>query len=470
MLTQRWLIYTLLKIGIVQAQCYFPGGDLAPNHQPCNPYAFTSLCCESGWTCFDNGLCVVTDPASSIPNLSSIGSAARGTCTNPLWNDTACGNFCLGRQCRGQTPLLRHETLAEGILDDPVNDNDGSVISCGSQHWCCQPGAAAGTCNCASGDGTFSLQEGSAQTIIGIEGLESTSTDAIPISSASIPSITASYTATTASSTLSKTDVTQDEPTTSISPGYITSSSASATSPATSSSSASHSSQSILTMTLQPTIITMLPPSGVPTTSGSSSPTASAVSSGGKTHSTAFIAGVAAGSAIAGAAVMGGFYWLHLRRRRRQTRRGDFIHHNPSSPAGAGHSDPLVTENTNQDIDYRTRWPLQRSPPESLPNRSGHDLHPLVPDHDTDRPAQPNLYGPLALDPYAVPPRDPDVRGEASRLQHRPGVASPLNHRPTMRGANRPRRKAYRTMPRAPQAWMPEVPEMTRDWPTGEQR
>ena len=342
------------------------------------------------------------------------------------------------------------------------------MISCGNQNWCCQPGAAAGTCNCASGDGTFSLQEGSAQTIIGIEGLESTSTDAIPISSAALPSTTASYPAMTTSFTPSKTDVTQDEPTTSISPGHTTSSSASVASPTTSSFSASHSSQSILTMTLQPTIITMLPPSGVPTTSGSSSPTVSAVSSGGKTHSTAFIAGIAAGSAIAGAAVMVGLAWLYFRRRRRQARRGDFIHQNPSSSAGAGQSAPLVTENTDQDIDYRTRWPLQRSPSESLANRSGHELHPLVPDHDTDRPAQPNLYNPPASDPYAIPPRDPDVRREASRLQRRPDTTSPLNYRPTMRGANRPRGNAYRTMPRAPQAWMPEVPEMTRDWPTGE--
>lgn len=341
------------------------------------------------------------------------------------------------------------------------------MISCGNQNWCCQPGVAAGTCNCASGDGTFNLQDGSAQTIIGIEGLENTSTDVIPISSASLPPTIASYPAITTSSTINQTDVTQDKPTTSISPGYITSSSSSAASPTTSSYSPSHSSQSILTMTLQPTIITMLPPSGVST---STSPTVSATSSGGKTHSTAFVAGVAAGSAIAVAAVAGVIFWFWARRRKRRARRGDFIQRNTSSPAGAGQSDPLVPENTEQDFEYRTRWPEQRSAPESLANRSGHELHPLVPDHDTDRPTQPNLYGPPASDPYAVPPPVPDVRREASRLQRRPGATSPSDYRPTMRGANRPRGNAYRTMPRAPQAWMPEVPEMTRDWPTGEQR
>ena len=350
------------------------------------------------------------------------------------------------------------------------------MISCGSQNWCCQPGAAAGTCNCASGDGTFSLQDGLAQTIIGIQGLENTDTNVIPISSASTPSTTASSPAITTSSTPSQTGATQAEPTTSSSPGYRTSLSASMASRTTSSSSSSFSpsSQSIFTVTLQPTIITMMPPSGISTASGSSLPTASAVSSIGvphsKTHSTAFIAGVSAGSAIFAAAVAVILFCLFLHKRRRQARREDFIHHNPPSPASAGQPDPFFTENTGQDIDYRTRWPLQRSPHESLTNRSGHELHPLVPDHDPDRPVQPNLYSPQALDPYAVPTRDPDVRPEASRLQRGPGVASPLNYRSTMRGANRPRGNTYRTMPRAPQASMPEVSEITQDWPTGEQR
>ena len=370
-------------------------------------------------------------------------------------------------QCRRQTPLLRPSTPAEGISDDPVSDNDGSVISCGNQNWCCQPGVAAGTCNCASGDGTFFLQDGTAQTIIGIEGLENTSTDVIPISSATLPSTTASYPATTPSSTPSQTDATQDKTTTSISPGYITSSSASAPSPTASSSSPSPSSQSILTMTLQPTIITMLPPSGVPT---SSSLPVSGTSSGGKIRRDAMIAGAVLGSvAVVGAVAFGVFCcWRSYRRR---ARRGDFIQHKPSSPAGAGPSDPMLTEHNNQDIEYRTRFPLQRSPPDSLANRSAYELHPLVvPDHDTDRPAQPNLYGPPASDPYAAPPRDPDIRREPSRLQRRPVATPSSDYRSTMRGANRPRGDGFRTMPRVPQARMPEVPEMNPDWPTGGQR
>ena len=30
-------------------QCYFPGGEWAPDHFPCNPYAYNSACCPLGW-------------------------------------------------------------------------------------------------------------------------------------------------------------------------------------------------------------------------------------------------------------------------------------------------------------------------------------------------------------------------------------------------------------------------------------
>ena len=330
------------------------------------------------------------------------------------------------------------------------------MISCGNQNWCCQPGAAAGTCNCASGDGTFSLQDGLAQTIIGIQGLVNTNTDVIPISSASIPLTMASSSAITTSSTPSQTGANQDEPTTRSSPGYRTSASASAASRTTSSSSSSSSlsSQSSLTMTLQPTTITVTPTLGNSTASGSSSPTTSAGSSHGVTDSTAFKAGVA-GGIIAAVVVVGFLFFLCLRKCRR--------HPDPPSPASAGQHDPSVAEYTDQDVEYREQWPLHGGSPEAHTNRAAHGLRPIIPDHDQDRPLQPHLYGPIALDPYAVTPRDSDVRREASRLQHGLGAASSLNYRPTMRGANRPRGNAYRTMPRASQARMPEVPEMTQD-------
>ena len=79
---------------LVQGQCYYPGGDLASNHRPCNVHFVTSLCCPQGWTCFDNGLCAVTD-TNDLAGVSAVGFASRGACTNPLWDQTACGDFCL---------------------------------------------------------------------------------------------------------------------------------------------------------------------------------------------------------------------------------------------------------------------------------------------------------------------------------------------------------------------------------------
>ena len=86
--------------GCAKAQiCYFPGTtaseDIASQQYPCDPYAYTTLCCPLGWTCFSNHLCVVTDEAA-VGGDYSVGTALRGACTNPLWNDSVCGNFCLG--------------------------------------------------------------------------------------------------------------------------------------------------------------------------------------------------------------------------------------------------------------------------------------------------------------------------------------------------------------------------------------
>ena len=90
----------------VRAQwCYYPGGeDRALQQIPCDPYAYTTLCCPLGWTCFSNNLCVVTDE-TAVGSAYPVGTALRGTCTNPSWNDTACGGFCLGMYSQLQMPV-----------------------------------------------------------------------------------------------------------------------------------------------------------------------------------------------------------------------------------------------------------------------------------------------------------------------------------------------------------------------------
>ncbi|KAF8864376.1 hypothetical protein BDZ45DRAFT_737382 [Acephala macrosclerotiorum] len=147
-------------------QCYFPGGAWDNSSRPCDPHAITTLCCPIGWTCFSNYACVVTDSSivgSSFPLRTTI----RGSCTNPLWNNDFCGSFC---------------------LDDPISPpsaNNGSLEDCGNGNWCCAPAAADGSCNCSSGNGTFSIPQGKAQTIIGVSGLQSTSTGFVTSTSAS---------------------------------------------------------------------------------------------------------------------------------------------------------------------------------------------------------------------------------------------------------------------------------------------
>ncbi|KAN0068003.1 hypothetical protein V8E54_013931 [Elaphomyces granulatus] len=133
------------------SQCYNPDGTpAAQGHYPCQ-FAFTTFCCLQGWTCFSNDLCIATDP-SVISSAVAIGTSYRGSCTNPNWNDSACGNFCL-------------------------NDNSGALVSCPQNNrWCCEPDYQAGSCNCQTGQGTFSLSDGHAITIIGIENLVHTAT------------------------------------------------------------------------------------------------------------------------------------------------------------------------------------------------------------------------------------------------------------------------------------------------------
>lgn len=83
-------------IAIAKAQCYYPGGAWAKDQFPCDKYAYTTLCCPTGWTCFSNNLCIATDPSVVSSDLP-LGTAIRGTCTNPQWNNTVCGDFCLSK-------------------------------------------------------------------------------------------------------------------------------------------------------------------------------------------------------------------------------------------------------------------------------------------------------------------------------------------------------------------------------------
>lgn len=96
------LCLSLLNLAAAQGQCYFPPeiegqlGFQATEQKPCDAFAEVTLCCPLGWTCFSNKLCVVTD-STAVGDMWPLGTALRGTCTNPEWDNTACGNFCLSK-------------------------------------------------------------------------------------------------------------------------------------------------------------------------------------------------------------------------------------------------------------------------------------------------------------------------------------------------------------------------------------
>src|SRR5436190_19615456 len=109
------LIVLIFALKPVLGQCYFPSGDIAQDHIPCNPFAFTSLCCPQGWTCFSGGICVITD-LSKYPSGVSIGATIRGSCTNPQWDRSACGSVCLSKCARGQPSFWPHFSLQTPLM------------------------------------------------------------------------------------------------------------------------------------------------------------------------------------------------------------------------------------------------------------------------------------------------------------------------------------------------------------------
>ena len=116
---RRYTMKTFLFAALVSAplasaamgDCYFPGGTWAAGFKPCNPYAVTTSCCQAGWTCMSNTICALTDPAAAS-NQSPWGSVQRASCTNPQWNDTACGNFCKSMNLHSLRAMMRSSLVA----------------------------------------------------------------------------------------------------------------------------------------------------------------------------------------------------------------------------------------------------------------------------------------------------------------------------------------------------------------------
>ncbi|KAF2676645.1 hypothetical protein K458DRAFT_492372 [Lentithecium fluviatile CBS 122367] len=165
------MIYSLVVYSILlncaradaDAACYLPNGSWSPGFFACDPTAFITSCCPTGWTCYSNSMCVVTDP-STANSSHPVGTSIRASCTNPKWNNAICGDFCLTER-----------------------DLSGNLEACGDNKFCC---ADDPDCSCANG--AFQLNPGRVQTIIGAEGLEHTTTSTLPVSTSSAHTSSAS--------------------------------------------------------------------------------------------------------------------------------------------------------------------------------------------------------------------------------------------------------------------------------------
>lgn len=74
--------------------CYFPRGNIASHHNPCNASIAESWCCNSNDFCLSNGHCL--QASESFPNR-----IGRGSCTDRQWNSAACPFECAD----GKSPL-----------------------------------------------------------------------------------------------------------------------------------------------------------------------------------------------------------------------------------------------------------------------------------------------------------------------------------------------------------------------------
>ncbi|ORY07297.1 hypothetical protein BCR34DRAFT_27717 [Clohesyomyces aquaticus] len=160
-----FLLVSQTVVADIDAPCYSPNGARAPGYFACDPTAYITSCCPKGWTCYSNSMCVVTDPSTANSSYP-IGTSIRGTCTNPVWNNAICGDYCL-----------------------KSSDVDGSLKACGDNKWCCSHDES---CNCANG--AFNVNPGIVQTIIGIVGLEHTQTSMLAASPTVVGTRTASPT------------------------------------------------------------------------------------------------------------------------------------------------------------------------------------------------------------------------------------------------------------------------------------
>ena len=81
--------------------CYYPNGDVAIDHTPCNSRAANSACCSAYDLCLENSYC-----------FNRVGRMTRSSCTDSGWNSSACPYFCRD----GDSPFLHGTVAASSLL------------------------------------------------------------------------------------------------------------------------------------------------------------------------------------------------------------------------------------------------------------------------------------------------------------------------------------------------------------------
>lgn len=119
-------ILFLIFTSLVTSICYFPNGDIANNNFPCNGDAENSHCCNSGYVCYDGGLC--------LPWEGYEDKYVRGSCTDQTWRSGACPSYCVtnprGGAGIGQCPGLGDDDT--DVLFCTTGSEEADALKCSS--------------------------------------------------------------------------------------------------------------------------------------------------------------------------------------------------------------------------------------------------------------------------------------------------------------------------------------------------
>ncbi|KXJ94843.1 hypothetical protein Micbo1qcDRAFT_160150 [Microdochium bolleyi] len=163
----------------VNAACYYPNGNLAPNDVPCKSNTVAAACCGQGYACLSNGICQPTGNELLEPGASGF---VRGSCTDQKWTNPGCPYFCID-------PKINNVAGGHGIAKCK-NRSDDSYYCIDSEH---------DETTCAKGGFLFFIGKPSALTTIGVVAPTSSSTTSSARSSTSAESSGNTLTSTTIS-------------------------------------------------------------------------------------------------------------------------------------------------------------------------------------------------------------------------------------------------------------------------------